>query len=136
MLYLASVTKKQGKPKLSLAARKRIDEVWMALSPPEILLDLPAQSNHGEGSILLVEINDKKQVTSITPALPTIVRSLSDYSIKLAQQDKLIAEWKDAQAISAEEHWKRQQQHQAFLMLVAKDAGLQKAWDECRRSLS
>jgi hypothetical protein len=133
MLYLAQVVRKHGKPKLLLASRKRIDEVWMALSPPEILIDLPPHHERlGEGVLVIIDVNDKQQIISLAPALPQIVRSLQEYSSRLAQVERKIAEWRETMTAHSEMEFIRQQQFDEFLATIKQDAALQKIWDDLR----
>lgn len=133
MLYLAQVQRRYGKPKLLLAARKRIDNIWMALSLPEILLDLPSNYEHlGEGILMLaeiVEVENKQQIAKLTPALHELVRLLQDYSTRVAKSDTQIKEWKDSVEEQGREFYLRKQKYEKWLEVVKKDPHLLEVWE-------
>lgn len=133
MLYLAITQRRYGKPKLLLAARKRIDNIWMALSLPEILLDLPSNYEHlGEGVLLLAEIveaDNKQQIVKLTPALHELVRLLQDYSTRVVRSDTQIKEWKDSVEEQGREFYLRNQKHEQWLATVKKDPHLLEVWE-------
>jgi t-SNARE complex subunit (syntaxin) len=136
MLYFAQVVRKHGKSKLLLAARQRIDRVWVALSLPEILLDLPSSYDYGEGVLVLVEIvevDNKQQITKLTPAFREIVRLLQDYSSRVAKLETQIKDWKESIDTQAEEFYLRQQKYNRWMDTVKKNPQLLKLWEDLVR---
>ena len=133
MLYLAQVQRRYGKPKLLLVARKRIDNIWMALSLPEILLELPSNYKHlGEGLLVLIQValvDNKQEITKLAPALDELIRLLQDYSTKVVKNDTQIKEWKDSLEEQSIEFYLRNQKHERWLEIVKKDPHLLEVWE-------
>lgn len=136
MLYLAIIQRRYGKSKLLLAARKRIDNVWATLSLPEILLDLPPNCDYGEGVLVFVEVievDNKQQITKITPAFREIVQLLQNYSSKVVKLADQIKDWKESIDAQAEEFYLRQQKHNRWMDTVKKNPQLLKLWEDLVR---
>lgn len=111
MLYLASVQKQSGKSKLLLAARRRLDNLWMPIAPPQITIDLSSKYERlGEGLLVIADVKEDKAIVAIAPALPEILRSLQEYSGKLARFEKLEESLKS----QAEEFFLRRERYDAW----------------------
>ena len=92
MLYLAQVQRRASKPKLVLAARRRLDNLWMPIAPPQIWIDLPSKYERLTEELLVVaDIKEDRTVVSISLALPEILRSLEQANAKIAHFEKLEA---------------------------------------------
>lgn len=90
MLYLAQVQKQSNKSKLLLAARRRLDNLWMPIAPPQTTIDLPSKYERlAEGLLLIADVKEDKTIISIAPALPEILRSMTEMGAKITRFEKL-----------------------------------------------
>jgi hypothetical protein len=79
MLHLVQVVKKGllGKSVVRLLARERTDESW-ALVPEGETLEIEA-GNYGEGVLLVLDLNTKKQVVNLSDARDWVLKLVTQY---------------------------------------------------------
>jgi len=79
MLHLVQVVKKGllGKSVVLLLARERTDESWMLLPDGETL-EIEA-SNHGEGVLLVIDLNANRQVVTMKDAREWVLKLVTQY---------------------------------------------------------
>lgn len=96
--YLALVDKQRftRNPKLLLVMKKDSDLFWSRILPQQIL-PLVSQYHHfAEGVFVLVEVDDKRNVTKVSLADTTIIIALQTLSLHLSNKDVQVQEWKDS----------------------------------------
>jgi len=79
MLHLVQVVKKGllGKSVVRLLARERTDESWMLISEGETL-EIEV-GNYGEGVLLVLDLNTKKQVVNLSDARDWVLKLVTQY---------------------------------------------------------
>jgi hypothetical protein len=80
MLHLGEVQKndKDGSIELQLLARQESDDCWAVINPPESI-SLDAANSFHQGSLVLVDISDDKEVVTIQPAKEWVLNFVHRY---------------------------------------------------------
>lgn len=125
MLYLAEVKKQSRgfisgfKTELKLLACQHSDKTWSAVPTEEIVSWEEGQNPIGEGSLLLVNLNNNRQIQGIPePAGTELVRQLLQISRlmgKSKEQQEEIEQWKQSLAIQAQELSRREMEMESRL---------------------
>lgn len=101
-MYLAQVERGILRAnRLCLVAQKLPNKTWVAVKPsPERLLALPRQYHHlAEGLLVMVQLNEAREIKSLNPALPEVLTVFYDWSMRVLKHNATqaqIREWRDS----------------------------------------
>lgn len=119
-IYLAQVERRilPGANRFCFVAQKRPDKTWTIVVPTASRsLPLPHQYHHlAEGVLVLVELNSKREIQSLSPALPEITKLLQDWSMRVLRHntnEAKIKEWRDSLSLQTLELNRLKQQYLA-----------------------
>lgn len=88
--YLAQIDKRGMalKSRLQLLMQRKSELQWISVLPVSFVM-LPAQhQTMHEGMLAIAEVDEKKTVVRLTPAIPPLVGILQDLSLRLLQANK------------------------------------------------
>ncbi len=103
MLYLAETQKKSGfigsgKAEFKLLACQRSEHEWSSVSSEE-LIAAPDDASYGDGKLVMIELNNSRQVQRHQEAglkLVSILQNFSSLSKKFKSQGEEIEQWKES----------------------------------------
>lgn len=110
MLYLAQVQKKGilGKAGLCLLARQKSEHAWAVVSEEEIIVDSEA-NQFNEGTLVLVELSNTRQVQSIKDAKDWVLDIIQQFLINgitpafLQQETERAEQWRQSLTLQSQE---------------------------------
>ena len=110
MLYLAEVQKKtgfigSGKAEFKLLACQRGEQAWSAV-PGEEIITAPDDASYNAGALVMVDLNNNRQVQRHYEAgrsLVSILQNFSNLSKKFKTQEEEIEQWKQSLTFQSQE---------------------------------
>lgn len=114
MYYLAQVIEKPlyGKTKVQLVSQKRLDGLWAKVASEAIALS-SEQNRFNQGVLVLVELNEQRQIVKIIPALDELISSFRDWVLKSAKFDGRESEiklWRESLDYQSQQLFIREQE--------------------------
>ncbi|NEO53690.1 MAG: hypothetical protein F6K54_11735 [Okeania sp. SIO3B5] len=136
MLYLAEVQKRPsgfglggGKTDLKLLASQRGENNWVAVPGEEVILADEAKE-FSPGSLVLVDLNNSKQVQQIQDAARQLVKILQNFS---RSQEKSKTQWEEIEQWKASLTFQAQELNRREMELQAKEEQLEELQAEIDR---
>lgn len=128
MLYLAEVQKRPtsfslggGKTDLKLLACQRSENNWLAV-PGEEVIPADEAKEFSSGALVLVDLNNNKQVLQIQDAGRQLVKILQNFS---RSQEKSKTQWEEIEQWKASLTFQAQELHRRDIELQAKEEQLE-----------
>ena len=114
MLHLAQVQKKGflGKAELRLLARQKSETTWALAAESDVVLSVEA-NNFGEGTLVLVELTEDRQVTDLRDATGWVLELVQKYLIAgltpalLQQEAERAEQWRQSLTLQSQELGRR-----------------------------
>jgi hypothetical protein len=114
MLHLAQVQKKGflGKAELRLLARQKSETTWALAAESDVVLSVEA-NNFGEGTLVLVELSEDRQVTDLRDATAWVLDLVQKYLIAgltpalLQQEAERAEQWRQSLTLQSQELGRR-----------------------------
>jgi chromosome segregation ATPase len=121
VLYLAEVQKKAGlmggRAELKLLACQRSEQGWSALSADEVIPMPPEQANsHNSGALVIVDLNNNKQIQQFLEAgrqLVSILQNFSRLQERFKAQEEEVEQWKASLTYQSQELQRRELEMEA-----------------------
>ncbi|MDY7003564.1 MAG: pilus motility taxis protein HmpF [Cyanobacteriota bacterium] len=136
MLYLAEVQKRPsgfglggGKTDLKLLASQRGEHNWVAV-PGEEIIPADEAKEFSPGSLVLVDLNNSKQVQQIQDAARQLVKILQNFS---RSQEKSKTQWEEIEQWKASLTFQAQELNRREMELQAKEEQLEELQAEIDR---
>jgi hypothetical protein len=114
MLHLAQVEKKGflGKAELRLLARQKSETTWALAAEEDVILSAEANA-FGEGTLVLVEVAEDRQVTNLQDATEWVLELVQKYLIAgltpalLQQEAERAEQWRQSLTLQSQELGRR-----------------------------
>ncbi|MBD1862591.1 MULTISPECIES: hypothetical protein [Trichocoleus] len=114
MLHLAQVQKKGflGKAELQLLARQKSETTWVLAAKEDVVLSAEAHA-FGEGTLVLVEVSEDRQVANVQDATEWVLELVQKYLIAgltpalLQQEAERAEQWRQSLTLQSQELGRR-----------------------------